>query len=646
MTHQLSPSPHTPSGGSPSPGTPSPSPLSRPSAISTRPQLSNQGRLRSRSINNSAQPQATTGADAGGKQGEQAFLAPTLVGSPELGPGEHFGEGHAEAGSAHPAGPNGSSKGWKPPAITLTSSDGNFYHNGGPSSSSSSSSGAQSASSGQGPYANGGLPAQVRRGRSFTSLLVQPTIPSGGVTPFANVEEEVDGYFEKDYARRSSSPEDVEAGFAPPHPSNPSDPLLATDHNSTLSADPARRRNITEFLPHIAILGFLFLASFLIILALVATLSALFIPHSFSQLPALVSALVEYRSSSWLAEVHLFAVLSCLFVWKQAFSIPGSILTNAIFGALYGTGIGTAWACLWTAVGSTGAYGIARVIAPLVEYYFATPLAMTRRTLKLQAPVEAGPRPGAVDEPVHALSSGDLFSYLLLARFFPLLPYSVMNVIAGVLRLPLPTFFVTLVLGSFPFNFVTVSVGAVVAVAAADPDTPLGDKIWTSAMLAKLVGVTVVSVAPMLFKKQLQRTLGNPRLAAIVVSLPHRVVWALSRAGERVVRLFGALLGTATPETQAAPVGAYQSLASHLASSPASPVDSAGATAGRASHETTDSEGGRAWRHKWNPSWGGDGFRLIESLTGGGREAGGELLGRWEEEEASRRTAPARGETM
>lgn len=475
------------------------------------------------------------------------------------------------------------------------------------------------------------------------------------------MQEEADDYFEKDYSRRSSSPDDIEAGFSPhlqrsPSLSQATQPLLGPDSiPASDPASPARRRRITEFLPHLGILLFLFLASFGLILALVASLSALFIPHSFSQLPALVAALVEYRASSWLAEVHLFAVLSSLFVWKQAFSIPGSILTNAIFGALYGTAIGSAWACLWTAVGSTGAYGIARVISPLVEYYFATPLAMTRRTLKLQSPAEVASAGG---EPAEALSSGDLFSYLLLARFFPLLPYSVMNVISGVLRLPLPTFFITLVLGSFPFNFVTVSVGSVVAVAAADPDTPLGDKIWTGEMLAKLVGVTVVSVAPMLFKKQIQKTLGNPRLAATVVALPTRAVWGLSRVADSVVRQVGFILGTATPETQAAPVGAYQSLASHLrsssaASAPADSFASRGQGQGyahappRASHEASGSEGGRGWRHKWNPSWGGDGFRLI-----GGGNGGGEVLGRWEGEEegeadgSGRRGMPGRGQTM
>ena len=43
-----------------------------------------------------------------------------------------------------------------------------------------------------------------------------------------------------------------------------------------------------------------------------------------------------------------------------------------------------------------------------------------------------------------------LASFLLLARLFPLLPYSALNVASGVLGLPVKPFFWTLVLGSFP----------------------------------------------------------------------------------------------------------------------------------------------------------------------------------------------------
>lgn len=53
---------------------------------------------------------------------------------------------------------------------------------------------------------------------------------------------------------------------------------------------------------------------------------------------------------------------------------------------------------------------------------------MTRKALKLPRPGLAPPPPGVAQQAVAPLSSSDLFSHLLLARFFPLLPYSVLNV--------------------------------------------------------------------------------------------------------------------------------------------------------------------------------------------------------------------------
>lgn len=131
---------------------------------------------------------------------------------------------------------------------------------------------------------------------------------------------------------------------------------------------------------------------------------------------------------------------------------------------------------------------------------------MTRRALHLPVPGQPTVTAGT------ALSSGDLFSYLLLARFFPLLPYSVLNVIGGVLRLPVSTFFATLVIGSFPFNLATVSIGDVVAAVIASGSTSTTDalsNIWRPEVIQKLVLATVVSVLPLIFKRQLQRALSG-----------------------------------------------------------------------------------------------------------------------------------------
>ncbi|KDE06460.1 hypothetical protein MVLG_03244 [Microbotryum lychnidis-dioicae p1A1 Lamole] len=374
----------------------------------------------------------------------------------------------------------------------------------------------------------------LRRGKSFTSLIVQPVMPSPAAgerpDPIAeHVQHDHDISHEEHYP---PTPNDLEAGRA-----SFDGTTEATD------AFPPSTKSLRDFVPQIATLAALFFCSFVCIALLVSSLPGLFIPHSVADLPQLTVALSAYRSMSWFAELHLFVVLATLFLWKQCFSIPGSILTNILCGALYGTTIGTFWACIWTALGSTGAYGIALVVAPLIEYYFDKPLKLTRRTLKI------APDALSKEEPaITPLSPGDLFIRLLLARFFPLLPYSVLNIISGVLRLPLPTFFVTLVLGSFPFNFATVSIGSVVALAASDPSTPLSNKIWSPEVLTKLIAVTIVSVLPVVFKKQLKEVLSSARISQLATqasAIPSMLTYIGSIYKDAIVRRvfgFGSLM--------------------------------------------------------------------------------------------------------
>lgn len=128
------------------------------------------------------------------------------------------------------------------------------------------------------------------------------------------------------------------------------DPLISADSTSSLDQLPlVPIQSLKNFIPQLLILLTLFLSSFLLIAILITTLPGLFIPHSINELPALTSSLSEYQSSSFLAQLHLFSILSLLYCWKQTFSIPGSLLSNVLFGALYGVPLGSLMACVWTA---------------------------------------------------------------------------------------------------------------------------------------------------------------------------------------------------------------------------------------------------------------------------------------------------------
>jgi len=253
------------------------------------------------------------------------------------------------------------------------------------------------------------------------------------------------------------------------------------------------RHSLSNLLPPILFLCIVFSISLVCIYFAISTIP-LTIPHNISQIKEQTIALRDYSRQGMAEGLHVSAVLSALFVFKQAFSVPGSILVNILFGSLYGTYAATVCACLFTGVGSVGAYYMAKLCAPLVERFFPKALQTTKSTLL------GGTR-------------SDLFSYLLLARLFPLLPYSALNIACGVLKVPVQPFFITLVLGSFPYNFVTTQLGDLLGnlastVGGSDEGTGI-NAIWTWDLCFKLAVASILSAAPLLFKKQLKSFLGG-----------------------------------------------------------------------------------------------------------------------------------------
>lgn len=307
------------------------------------------------------------------------------------------------------------------------------------------------------PKVDGSPTIERKRGRSFTSLLMGG-IGVGGRSSSPSIEVHTGTTFtsrgKNTFAREATI---YEAFSLPstPRTSTDSISLLPLSTHPIFSPPSKPSKSLLSFLPQLAYLFFLFSASSLVIFGLLYTLPSLSLPHTLSDLPALYTSLSTYAQTSSLASLHLFLVLSSVYLWKQCFSIPGSLLSNVLLGAMYGTGWGTFWACAGTAGGSTGAYLVARGVGPLVgflyhgsqkesrmltfplyvqvEYYFEKPLNFTKKALNLPISHEKSQEGSfSSDKEVELIptspSQSDLFSHLLLARFFPLLPYSVLNV--------------------------------------------------------------------------------------------------------------------------------------------------------------------------------------------------------------------------
>lgn len=185
------------------------------------------------------------------------------------------------------------------------------------------------------------------------------------------------------------------------------------------------------------------------------------------------------------------------------------------------------------------------------------------------------------------------------------------QVIAGVLRLPLGPFFSTLLIGSFPFNFATVSIGNLVALAAADPSKPLGDKIWSREVVLKLVAVTFISVVPLAFKDRLRSMLSNGGAISTLVDRARNLV---SRA------LFGfSAVPSSSIMASTASIAAQPShrSSSSLGSGPQSPGPSNAASSGGGG-----AGGPRAWKRKISRSIGNAADLLMLGIRGKSLDAG------------------------
>lgn len=139
----------------------------------------------------------------------------------------------------------------------------------------------------------------------------------------------------------------------------------------------------------------------------------------------------------------LLLMLYCsAYIYKQTFAIPGSVLMNLLGGALFGTWTAFPLVCVLTAVGATCCFMLSRM--------FGKTILMTYFPEKLSA-VEA-----KVDE-----NRDNLFFFLLSARIFPFTPNFFLNMTFPIIGVPLKMFFVSVLFGLMPYNYICVSTGSI-----------------------------------------------------------------------------------------------------------------------------------------------------------------------------------------
>ncbi|ORY07886.1 hypothetical protein K493DRAFT_201667 [Basidiobolus meristosporus CBS 931.73] len=222
------------------------------------------------------------------------------------------------------------------------------------------------------------------------------------------------------------------------------------------------------------------------ILALVATIPGLSLPSSLEDAKHIVQVLRDYIQNNEEGHSKTFIIFTLLYLWKQTFCVPGTILLNLIAGALYGMST-IPLLCFLTALGSTLCYYIFYFAgADILEHY------IPERLDKLR---------GQIDQ-----NRSRMFLYLMTIRLFPFAPYWLINIVSPFVGVPVWSFFITCMLGIIPYNFVTIEAGEMLSEVESVSD------ILNPWFIIKLL---VVSVVPLLLsfigkRKHKEEDVENP----------------------------------------------------------------------------------------------------------------------------------------
>jgi uncharacterized membrane protein YdjX (TVP38/TMEM64 family) len=148
--------------------------------------------------------------------------------------------------------------------------------------------------------------------------------------------------------------------------------------------------------------------------------------------------LLDYYATHRLIMVAGFMAI---YIIQTALSLPGAAILSLASGAIFGSILGTLYANIAATIGATLAFLVARyLLRDAVLKRFGRKLEGMNRELE-----ERG------------------FNYLLFLRLVPLFPFFLINLAAGLTRLPLRTFFFGTILGIIPGGFVYVNAGASLA---------------------------------------------------------------------------------------------------------------------------------------------------------------------------------------
>ena len=184
---------------------------------------------------------------------------------------------------------------------------------------------------------------------------------------------------------------------------------------------------------------------------------------------------------SWVEQQGLVAGLIFMAVYAAAvaFSLPGGAVLSITGGFLFGTVLGALYIVIGATVGATALFIIAKTA--LGDFLRAKAGPWLQK-------MEAGFRENAL-------------SYLLVLRLVPLFPFFVVNLVPAFLGVSLGTYIIGTFFGIIPGVFVFASVGAGLGSIFDAGETFSASGILTPQIIIALVGLAVLALIPVVYKK-------------------------------------------------------------------------------------------------------------------------------------------------
>lgn len=149
-------------------------------------------------------------------------------------------------------------------------------------------------------------------------------------------------------------------------------------------------------------------------------------------------SLIQYYESHKPVTVAGFMAI---YILQTALSLPGAAILSLAAGAIFGSLLGTVYAVIAATIGAALAFLVTRyLLRDTIINRFGANLEALNRELETRG-----------------------FNYLLFLRLVPLFPFFLINLAAGLTRLPLRVFVLGTIIGIIPGGFVFVNAGASLA---------------------------------------------------------------------------------------------------------------------------------------------------------------------------------------